>query len=343
MNILADFHHADLWWAIQLLANRLGATIFRPYGMDWYDQGYYKLYGDLRRKDPYRYLAKQYLVDTIYRYFNGTGVGRETKAGCLDYPQFNLLTLEEAKSTQIDIVLCSVNENEPFFYKLKEFFPVAKFVRHAGNDLDTNVNSEMYQNLLSSALAPYNAFNGHKIIWREEFDLTLFKFRPITNFNNIYTFQGDLGGNEDAWELWTKLKHSLEDFNFKAYGVGNEDGKIYPKRQFVEGMLNASFVFQSKGPWEGYGHVIHNAVCLGRPPIVYKKDYADKLVGCLLKDELTCLFIDSDFEKMIDKIRYWSHPKNLWFLSQNACGVFKKEVNFDTEFVEVKKFFEELV
>ena len=96
-SILFDFHHADLWWSLQLLADRLGAKLFRPYSMEWYNEGYYKLYGDLRRKDPTRWIAKQYLVDTIFRGYSRWGtygdVGRETYNGCEDYPQFNLLTL----------------------------------------------------------------------------------------------------------------------------------------------------------------------------------------------------------------------------------------------------------
>ena len=342
MNILADFHHADLWWSLDLLSKRLGATLYRPYGMDWYDKGYFKLYGDLRRKDPYRYLAQQYLTDTIYNKVSHVGVGRETKAGCLDYPKFNLLTLDEAKETQIDIVLCSVNENEPYFYKLKEFYPNAKFMRHAGNDLDTNIGSDMYPNLLSSALAPYNTFKGHKTMWREEFDLNLFKYRPVTNFNTISTFQGDLEGNEETWELWLELRHRLPEFTFKAYGVGNEDGKIYPKRDYIEAMLNSTFVFQSKGPWEGYGHVIHNALCLGRPPIVYEKDYTDKLAGRLLRQQETCLYIKPDLKDTIGEIRFWSEHENIREMSNMAREKFKEEVDFDREFVEVKKFFEEL-
>lgn len=342
MNILADFHHADLWWALQLLANRLGATLYRPYGVEWFDRGYLRLYGDLRRKDPYRYLAKQYLEDTIYNYNGQTGIGRETKAGCLDYPKFNLLTLDEAKETPIDIVLCTVNENEPYFRKLKEFYPNAKFVRHAGNNLDTNIGMDMYPNLLSSAIAPYDAFTGHKTIWLEEFDLNLFKYRPITNFNNIYSFQGGLEFDEDTWQLWLELQHLLPDYNFKAYGVANEGGKIYPKRQYIETFLDASFIFQTKKN-EGFGHIIHNAMCLGRPPVIYEEDYKDKIAGRLLKDKQTCLFIEPDMRKTIEKIIYYSKPENLSYLSSNARAIFEKEVNFDKEFIEVKKFFEELI
>ena len=77
LQILTDRHHADLAWSLILLANRLNAKIFFPYGLEWYDKGYFKMYGDLRRRDPYKFLAKQYLIDTIFDYDGQTGNPRE--------------------------------------------------------------------------------------------------------------------------------------------------------------------------------------------------------------------------------------------------------------------------
>jgi hypothetical protein len=345
MKILCDLHHADLWWSLQLLANRLGATLFRPYGMEWYDHGYYKIYGDLRRKDPYRYLAKQYLEDTIFDYDGvgttvnlktekilrgGTGIGRETYNGCKDYPKFNLLTLEQAKNMDIDIVICSVHENEPYFAKLKEFYPNAKFIRQVGNDLDTIIDEKMYPNLLSSAMAPYNAFSGHKVLYRQEFDLNLFQYKPIYNFKNIYSFQNDIESFEDTWAYWTDLKHKLRDYNFKSYGVGCDDGKIYPKRTYIEKVLESTFVLQSKGPWEGYGHTIHSSICLGRPMIIKFSDYKGKLAEPLLIENETYLEMD---ENLPEKLRSLTPEKIEWM--SKRCH--------EKEFVEVKKFFDELI
>jgi len=340
MNVLVGLHHADLWWSLDLLfQKRLGWKLYRPYGISWYDEGYYRIYGDLRRKDPYKFLAKQYLEDTIHDYNGETGIGRETYEGCVDFPPFNLLTLEQAKQTPIDIIICSVNENEPYFAKLKEFHPNAKFVRHVGNGLDTNINAELYPNLLSSAVAPYNAFKGHKVLYRQEFDLELFKPLPPYQFKNIYSFQNGLEFDEPAWEEWVKLKHQLRDYTFKSYGVSNDNGRIYPKREYISRMLEASFIFQVK-EHEGYGHVIHNAICLGRPMIIRRKDYAGRLADSLLVENETYLEIDKDLP---DKIKHYSEPSRLKEMSRKCAEKFREVVDFDAEFVEIKKFMEELI
>lgn len=351
MNILSDFHHSDLFWSLQLLTNRLGDTLYRPYGMSWYDEGYFKLYGNLRAKDPERWIAKQYLEDTIFQLnpamYRGEGwaIGRETYNGCNEYPFFRTLTLEQAKNIDggIDVIICTVHENEPYFAKLKEFYPNAKFIRQVGNDLDTLIDEELYPNLLSSATMPYNAFKGaNKVLYRQEFDLNLFKPTPPTEFKNIYSFQNDLEQFVDTWDFWVGLKHKLRGYKFKSYGVGNDNGKIYPKIEYIKEMLNATFCVQSKGPWEGYGHTIHNAICLGRPMIIKMSDYEGKLAAPLLvKDETYLEMTDPD---IVEKIRYFSEPERYAKMSEKCIQVFKDNVNFDKEFEEkIKPFFENLI
>lgn len=341
LNILAEFHHADLFWSLQLLADRLGATLYRPYGMSWYDEGYFKLYGDLRRRDPYHYLAKQYLVDTLFEYDGPRKIGRETYNGCPDYPIFNTLTLEEAKTTPIDIVICSVHENEPYFAKLKEFYPKAKFIRQVGNDLDTNIDESLYPNLLASATSPYKVFNGHKVLYRQEFRLDLFQYQPPTQFKNMWSFQNDMEQFEDTWMFWTDLKHKMRDYDFKNFGVGCEQGKIYPKRELVDKMLQTTFNLQSKGPWEGYGHTIHNSICLGRPMIIKRSDYAGKLADPLLEEGVSYLEMN---EELPDKVRFYSDPVRYKEMSLKCRNKFENNVNFDNEYENLlKPFFNELI
>ncbi len=307
--------------------------------MEWYDEGYLKLYGDLRRKDPYRFLAKQYLVDTLFDYAGPYKIGRETYNGCTDYPLFNTLTLEQARKTHIDVVICSVHENEPYFGKLKEFYPNAKFIRQVGNDLDTIIDENTYPNLLSSATAPFSGFTGHKVLYRQEFPMDLFIPEEPRRFNNIYSFQNDIEQFEDTWTFWTDLKHKLRDFRFQSFGVGNEQGKIYPKRDYVKKVNESTFILQSKGPWEGYGHVIHNAMALGRPMVIKYSDYAGKLAAPLLLENETYFEMD---DNLPDKLQFYSNKDRFKKVAEKCRQVFAEYVNFDREFIEIKEFFNNL-
>ena len=57
MKVLADYHHHDLWESLELLFARFGWTLYRPIGMEWFEQGYWnherKWHGDA--------IARQYL------------------------------------------------------------------------------------------------------------------------------------------------------------------------------------------------------------------------------------------------------------------------------------------
>ena len=343
MNLLVDRHHSDLFWSLQLLAERLGGKLYTPHGIQWYDEGYFGIYGDLRRKNPERFLAKQYLVDTIFDSDGSTGISRETYNGCYDYPKLNLLTFEQIKNIQIDIVICTLHENEQSFAKLKEFYPNAKFIRQVGNDLDTLIDESLYPNLLSSATAPFNAFKGHKVLYRQEWDTTLCGYNQIpTDFKNIYSFQNDIEQFEETWTFWTDLKHKLRDYKFQSFGVACEQGKIYPKREYFRKMLEATFIVQSKGPWEGYGHVLHNAMWLGRPMILKFSDYAGKMAEPLLiKDETYLEMTDPD---IIEKIKYYSEPERFLKMSERCRQVFRENIDFDKEWTDkLKPFFDNLV
>lgn len=343
MNVLSDFHHADLWWSLSILfEKRLKYKLWRPYGMEWYDNKYYRIYGDLRKKDPYRWLAKQYLVDTIYDYdpSTKTGVGLEKFHGCIDYPKFNLLTFEEAKHIPLDIIICSVHENEEYFARLIDFHPNALFIRQVGNQSDPIVNHILYPNLMCSAIKPYNDYKGsNKILYRQEFDMELFKYQKPVFFNNIYNFQGDLGGNEITWDLWLRLAHNLRDYKFKSHGIGNENGIIRPKREFIKTMLESSFIFHVKENGDGFGHIFHNAMCLGRILITRKKDYMGQMSEPFLD---LCISIDevSDLENVI---RQYSNPDVYIRISEEMRNRFNNLVNFDNEFnTIIKPFIENL-
>lgn len=348
MKVLADFHHDSLWTALHLLfEKRLGWELYRPFDMAWFDEGYFRLYGDLSKDDPYRWLAELYLKDIIFTKDGQTGYGLETRMGCIDYPRFNLASLKRAKEMDFDIVVCTINENEEYFAKFaKEFCPKAKLVRITGNMYD-EVNHELYSNLMASDISSYEMYKGkHKVLFRQEFDLNLFKYAPPENTHNFYSFLNGLRAEETEpgiYSIWLELLHLLPEFKFKTYGGKCENGRIFSKRKLIEKMLEASFLYHVKRI-DGYGHIIHNAFALGRPVVTCYEHYKGKMAEPLLEDGETAIFTDGRSNQLIaDIIRKKANIEELTRMAENCRRRFEENVNFDEEFLEIKKFLEELV
>lgn len=327
MKVLADFHHDSLWWSLHLvLVRRFGWELYRPIGMDWYDQGYYRLYGHLRMPDPYRWIAELYLSRSLYNYdpATGTAIGVEARKGCVDYPVFHVKTLAEAKDTDWDFIFCTVRENEPYFKRFRdEYAPRAKLVRVSGNQYD-EIDAEAYPNAMISAISTFRMCRSpNKVLYHQEFDLDLFKYEPPRHTHNIYAFMNDLGEDYregEATAVWYQHEHDLPEFTFRSYGGRCEYGRIYPKRALVAKMLQASFIWHLK--WiDGYGHILFNAACLGRPVLTHSACYKDKIGEPLLVPGETCLWMDDpDFYSNLrraarmDRLRRMSEAMRRRFL-----------------------------
>ena len=119
--LLADYHHHDLWESLELLCARLGWTLYRPIGMEWFDAGYWNferaVHGDA--------VAKQYL----------TPWGSDVDGKRYDESHHrwqHLLTLEQARVIKPDVVLASVAHNHDGLHRFAREVG-AKFGIHLGN------------------------------------------------------------------------------------------------------------------------------------------------------------------------------------------------------------------
>jgi hypothetical protein len=103
VNVLIDRHHAGLFYALQLLGDRLGWRIYTPVGREWWDAGYWRFgegYGDER-------LVNQYLLTDSW---SPPGPERDfyiTKDH--DYPHRAIrgVTLDEARGMCWDKVIAT--------------------------------------------------------------------------------------------------------------------------------------------------------------------------------------------------------------------------------------------
>ena len=322
MKVLVNRHHADLHWSFQLLADRLGWTLYIPFGMEWFEEGYFKMHEHPDKREPARYMAKWFLVDDIFG-----NRAKHTMKGCRDYPILRPLPLD--RDVKLDIIICTNRENEKPFRKYRdELQPQAKLVRQVGNRHDV----VGYDNAMFSDLESFNENDiPHKILYHQEFDLNLFTYKPPVYLYNIYAFQHNLEKYEPAEELWKAHQRQFPLYNFQFYGKGNDGGYIYSKRDYVAKMREALFIWMVKD-WDGYSHIVHNAMALGRPMIVRRSDIKGKIFEPLL-DNKTCIFIDE-----IERIAVVSLDK----MSRACVKRFNEHVNFNEEAIKLKEFFENL-
>lgn len=333
MNVFADLHHDDLYYSLHLLfEKRLGWKLFRPIGHDWYEKGFWK-YSD----NPD--VVRQYLqFQADYKDVGGYYECPEKKHNY----NHRALTFDQFKKMDIDIVIASVHQHEESFDRLiREYKPRAKLIREAGNIHDI-IDPNICHNIMASTYLSAIPKNTNVVIYHQEFEPSTFSYELPPAELRITNLMNCLPDSRD-YELWPKYKKALKEFDWKMYGILGDDGIIGTEDGVAQAIQNSTFIWHVKYGGDGFGHIIHNAFACGRPPIVKGSYYADKMAGVLLEDGVTCIDLEKGtFEENLEKIRYWSEPGNYALMSQRAYQRFIENVNFDKEFIYLKKFLENL-
>ncbi len=345
MNVLADFHHFDLYYSLQLLfEKRLGWELYRPIGMDWFEGGYWKI------AEPYGNnpdTVRQYLdINTMawdpHKNLNG-GTNNYEKDGVYHIwdPIHEIfqkaITLEKFKEIPIDIVISSYQPHDESFARLiKDYKPKVKHIAQMGNTYQTTEVKNVMCSTMPYPIPP----DKNVVFYHQEFDLDVFKYSPpqatskITSFVNLLPMP----------EVYRLYKSRLPDFDFKAYGAGSLDGTITGLGAISKIMSESDFGWHIKPGGDGFGHIIHNWFACGRPVLTNFSDYNDKLAGFLLQDGKTALNLEAcGFEENINRILYYSIPENYQAMCEDAHKKFKEVVDFDREFIELKKFLEKII
>lgn len=337
MNILCDFHHADLWWSHYLIFEKgLGHKLFRPRGMEWYERGFFF---------PNNIdIARQFLFFSLHQQPKGSNnwVGMETINGCQYYPSFNTLSFEEFKYEQIDIIVPTISSHQDPFFKLRETFkPGAKLFRENGNVGELHSIDSRYDNLLTSDIESFtHAKVKNKVLYHQRFDEGIFSYRPIVNKNKIGCFLPTFRHVEGGLDFVNDHLSLMPEVEFIDYGVNSAGGYINTKQDFANKMNEVGLVWHIKRQGDGFGHVIHNAFALGRPPIVIGKHYENRIAANLMEDGKTCVFIDEhDVEGNVRKIR--AAINNLEALSE-ASRLRFRTIDYDSELKEIAAFLDKL-
>lgn len=353
MNILADFHHSDLWWSHHLIFEvGLGHKIYCPRGIEWFEQGYYG--------HPSLDVARQYLLHSFFKIENAGYYPKIHKPvidgasptmrftpehinGCKYYPLIRTLTLEEFADTEIDVIMPTLSNNQEPWIKLKnKFKPKAKLAREEGNPHGWMSLHPVYKNLLTSDFPTYRKSQApNKVLYHQKFDTErIFTYREPKQFDRITCFMPTFRGIPELVSFTESHNIGLELYD---YGHLSKRGFLSPKERYAEELEKTALVWHVKPGGDGFGHVIHSALAMGRPVVTKPEDYYDNLVWPLLLDGKTCILIGNDPVENSKKIRRFLSPDCLTSMSHAAGDRFRAVVDYGWEQNMIAAFLERLV
>lgn len=321
-----------------LFEKRLGGTLMRPIGHEWYKRGFWrystnpdtvKQYLDVPPEGAFgtQFFLPSSEEDGLYLIPDIEG----TKAYL-----HRAITFERFLKTDFDFIIASVYSHERSYYELnKRFKPDAVRIRQFGNPMEA-CNFRLCRNLLNSTKNPVPPDINH-VHYHPEFSFEDYYYTPPETHKVIKNFVNCFPSMVDA-PLWDHYGRAMSDFTWKMHGIQGRDGLLLAK-DVPKAMREASFIWQVKAQGDGYGFVIHNAYASGRPCIVKKHYYRGQTAEALLEDSVTCIDLDrGTIPENVEKIRHFSEPERHAEMCENAYNRFKEVVDFDKECMQIKNF-----
>ena len=330
LKVFSDYHHDDLFRSFEFLfKKRLDWELYRPIGRQWFTEGFW-------------HIAKPYndAPETVAQYLDwnvpppdGTPVlNHEGK-------KHEVITLGEFRNDPPDILIASIPPHFTTFKNLRDkYAPKAKVVCHSGNNWPHDWS--IIDNFMGSVL-PHSC-PKHHIFYHQEFD-PMFQPSPPNNGRKLITSFLNAPQNFHTYGHWIHLQKQLPDWEFKEFGASSKDG-VLDHAGIYEWMSNSRFIWQVKPGGDGYGHVLHTALAVGRPVITQMSDYYRTLGGQKLLEGRTCLNVDGlSPNRIATKVATHNQDDIYSSMHQAVVDTFKETVDFDAEAIKLKEFFEALI
>lgn len=333
MNVFCDEHHDCLYQFLRILfERRLGWNLYRPIGLEWYQNLFW------------RYSDNPAVVDQYLKIPDGA----ELKDGVYYIPEKRhneidkCITFDKFKEMKIDIIIASVVQHELPYHTLAGLhWNKPKFIRVIGN-WGEPIDFTLSKNIIVTANTLPIPPDVNAVFCHQEFDTEVFRYLLPNNQNTIKNFMNCFPHSKD-FPLWGQYKTLLPEYNWKMHGIHGDDGIIGNVKDMVLAIQDSTFIWHVKFGGDGFGHVIHNAYACGRPLILKGSYYADKLAAALIRDGKNCIDIEKHTRlENVRLIREFSQPDRHNQMCENTQKIFKQVVNFEQEFEDIKKFLERL-
>jgi hypothetical protein len=268
MRVLIDVHHSDLMESLhRLFADRLGADVRVPYGLEWRDAGYWR-FGQ-GYPDGGLGVAKQFLLMPAIDDLQPHRVR-------------NMTTLEEAQGLDWDVVIASVPDNYDGYHHFAQEHG-ARFAIQVGN-----VNQPVDRSLNPVILDATGVHGG--VRFTPEFDIEgAFAYRPpLRDLRTVFSFV-NLFPLLPCYPLY---EQTVPGWTGAVFGHSGPAGFIKPTATIGSLMGGAAFGWHDKITGDGFGYVIHYWASVGRPLIGHASHYRGQTAADLWEDGVTCIDLD---------------------------------------------------
>jgi hypothetical protein len=337
MRVLCDYHHNCLWESMELLAERLGWTLLRPIGMDWFSEGYWnherKWHGDA--------VARQYLEPwESDQYVDG----RWFRSGPFHDRIETLITLEQARDDPPDLVLSSLAHNHEGFARLATEVG-ATFALQIGNVRFSA--ADMAEDRWD--LAAFGLISGIMpvepskpcVTYHQEF--RGFESSPPPRLGlRISSFVQCYPQDAGAYAYWQAAASQSPEHDWRVYGSYGEAptdqwaaGNMSTCMDVAAGMHFSDVAWHAKRWSDGFGHVIHNWFSVGRPVLGFRRYYENQLAGRLWIEGQTAWDIESnDIAALLRRFR--DDEEFHLRACERAAARFREIVDYDEEEQDIR-------
>lgn len=349
MKVLADLHHGDLYYSLQLLfEKRLGWEMYRPIGLEWYHAGYWHVFPHIDTANQYLgldhainppknchgdYLSPREILNKNYRYEDGIYYVKDPTK---DKVQRGI-TLDKFRDMEFDILVSSIPQHVGPFNKLIRLYqPQAKHIFQVGNAWNYIPG---IQNILASTAPFYTPPGVNVVNYHQEFDLEMFKYTPPTNHKRVDSYIHYM----KELSLLEQYKKSLPDWGFYTHGAGMENC-LQKSQAIADTYISSGWTWHVKPEGDGYGYGGHCSAACGRPLIIRGDYYRGKLLSLLLEDKKTCINLDQHpLHENIKLLQYFSQPEEHRTMCENIYKKFREVVDFDQEEQHIRRFLERII
>lgn len=317
--VLADWHHPALWESLRILfEDRFDWELYSMTGPDWLGRWW-----RFETRSDIGWTALDYLVfpDAIDKGTHWERIEPEYP----DHPR-KLVTWDQAKAMDWDFVLASVPQHERPFARLARRLG-ARFIHQIGNAKRHRPSRNIPQVTLASRPFP----DRDVVVYHQEFDRRVFDYTPPSDPSVVSSFMLRLDWTSCPWR-WFAEADGVRWWAVEAQDPRDPD-YLAPMSRVADRIRSSGWVWHDKRIGDGYGHVLHTAVSMGRPLIGHASHFAEQAGERLWIDGETC--IDLDLRTQDEALRLWreivADPDRHREMAERTAALFDDLVDFDAE------------